>query len=82
MSKITFDINNQGKLTLEQKKHDGKVLLTTAFPKEGKMDVDEFYSKEISNGDFVMLLNYYTYVKKNNIRNSFINPCGTNTDER
>lgn len=82
MSIITFDINNQGKLTLEQKKHDGKVLLTTAFPKEGKMVVDEFYSKEVSNGDFVMLLNYYTYVKKNNIRNSFINPCGTNTDER
>ncbi|WP_368273574.1 hypothetical protein [Enterocloster bolteae] len=82
MSKITFDANNQGIISLEQIKHDGKVVLTTAFPKEGKMVVDEFCSKEISNGDFVMLLNYYTYVKKNNIRNSFINPCGTNTDER
>lgn len=82
MSKITFDVNNQGKLTLEQKKHDEKVLLTTAFPKEGKMEVDEFYSKEINNGDFVMLLNYYTYIKKNDIQNNFVNPHGKNTEER
>ena len=34
MSKITFDANNQGIISLEQIKHDGKVVLTTDFPKE------------------------------------------------
>ena len=67
MSKITFDANNQGIISLEQIKHDGKVVLTTAFPKEGKMVVDEFCSKEISNGDFVMLLNYDVGVKSPSI---------------
>lgn len=30
----------------------------------------------ISEGDFVMLMNYYRYVKDNNIQCDFINPNG------
>jgi hypothetical protein len=33
----------------------------------------------ISEGDFVMLMNYYRCVKDNNIQCDFINPHGINT---
>lgn len=45
MRKLTFDTNNGGILSVEQKKHDGSIQVSTG--------------EKISAGDFVMLLNYY-----------------------
>lgn len=67
---ISFDINNGGKLTLEQENHDGKIIV--------KRDGIECYS--ISPADMVMLLNLYQYTKTNNIQNDFINPSGKNRE--
>lgn len=62
MGKLTFDTNNCGILTVEQKEHDSYVQVSTG--------------EKISAGDFVMLLNYYRYVKNNDIQNDFINYWG------
>lgn len=62
MRKLTFDTNNGGILAVEQKKHDGSIQVSTG--------------EKISAGDFVMLLNYYRYVKNNDIQNDFINYWG------
>ena len=35
----------------------------------------------ISEGDFVMLMNYYSFVKDNDIYDEFINITGTNRKE-
>ena len=67
---ISFDVNNNGKLTLEQENHDGKIMV--------KRDGIECYS--ISPGDMVMLLNLYQYTKTNNIQNDFTNPAGKNRE--
>lgn len=64
---ITFDVNNGGKLALEQSKHDGVVTV--------KGCGDDF---AISPGDMVMLINYYRYVKDNDIQCDFINYDGKN----
>lgn len=68
MGKISFEVNNGGKLKISQEKHDGKV----------SVNVDENHGYYISSGDFVMLLNYYKYVKDNDIQNDFINFHGKN----
>ena len=62
MRKLTFDTNNGGILSVEQKKHDGSIQVSTG--------------EKISAGDFVMLLNYYSYVKNNEIQKDFINYWG------
>jgi hypothetical protein len=68
MRKISFDVNNGGKLEVCQTKHDGSIKVSTGENNE----------YNISAGDFVMLLNYYSYVKRNNIQNDFINYYGKN----
>lgn len=68
MRKISFDVNNGGKLEVCQVKHDGSINVSTGENK----------GYNISAGDFVMLLNYYSYVKRNNIQNDFINYYGKN----
>lgn len=68
MGKISFEVNNGGKLNVLQEKHDGKV----------SVNVDGNNGYYISSGDFVMLLNYYKYVKDNDIQNDFINFNGKN----
>lgn len=35
----------------------------------------------IDEGDFVMLINYYRYIKEYDIKNDFINRNGINNDE-
>lgn len=35
----------------------------------------------IDEGDFVMLINYYRYIKEYNIKNDFINRDGINNEE-
>nr|DAH45917.1 MAG TPA: hypothetical protein [Bacteriophage sp.] len=46
MGKISFEVNNGGKLKISQEKHDGKV----------SVNVDKNNGYYISAGDFVMLL--------------------------
>ena len=69
---ITFDVNNHGKVTLEQKAHDKSVTVTHG---NGNITI-------ISPGDFIMLLNIYNYIKNNDIQSDFINPYGKNTEDK
>ena len=69
---ITFDVNNCGKVTLEQKTHDKSVTVT-----HGNGNITTF-----SPGDFIMLLNIYNYIKNNDIQSDFINPYGKNTEDK
>ena len=68
MEKISFDVNNGGKLEIRQAKHDGNISVNTGEGSE----------YNISAGDFVMLLNFYKYVKDNDLQNDFINYHGKN----
>ena len=68
MGKITFNVNNGGKLEACQTKHGGRV----------SVNIGEREEYSISAGDFVMLLNFYKYVKNNDIQNDFINYYGKN----
>ena len=70
---ISFNINNQRKIAFMQSEHDNKVFVQ-AIDSKGNVE----YTKIISPCDFVMLYNLYVYTKENNIKNDFINPCGTN----
>ncbi len=67
---ISFDVNNGGKLTIEQNEHDKSMIV-----KHGNETQDT-----ISSGDFVMLLNLFFYIKQNDIQNDFINPHGKNRE--
>ena len=64
---LEFNTNNGRTLYLHQYAPDGNVIVTGA---------DNAYV--IPNGDFVMLLNLYRYVKDGDIQNDFINPNGKN----
>ena len=68
MQKLTYDVNNGGTLELIQRGHDGTVLTTGT----DSVSKTEF----IPNGDMVMLINFYRYIKDNDIQNDFINPNG------
>ena len=68
MEKISFNVNNGEKLEICQARHDGNISVNTG---EG----DKY---NISAGDFVMLLNFYKYVKDNDLQNDFINYHGKN----
>lgn len=75
MGNISFDTNNGRLLVIKQEEHDGKVTVE---------HLEKHYGKEsytISNGDFVMLINLYRYIKDNDIQNDFINPNGKNKEE-
>ena len=68
MRKISFGVNNGEKLNIYQDKQDGCV----------NVRIGENHGYNISAGDFVMLINYYKYVKDNDIQNDFINYHGKN----
>lgn len=68
---ISFNANNNQKIEISQFEHDDSVLVHTENSKG--IQINEY---EITNGDFVMLLNYYKFVKENNIQCDFINPYG------
>ena len=76
MNKISFDINNNEKIELVQREHDGKVLISYSDKEIENPDNLAF----ISPGDFVMLINYYRYIKRNDYQNDFINPTGKNRE--
>lgn len=71
---IVLDVNNGQTLFLSQVSKDGDTILDRWDG--NKME----YERSIPAGDMVMLLNFYRYVKDNNIRNDFINPEGVNKE--
>ena len=76
---IEVEINNNGKIRLSQTKAD-KVRNVIAL--EHIDDKGKIYRRDlISEGDFVMLMNYYCYVKDNDYKNVFINPDGLNEEK-
>ena len=76
IQKLTYSINNAGKLELVQRGHDGTVLIMDSSRENQK----ERKSNYISAGDMVMLINYYRYIIDNDIQNDFINPNGINCE--
>lgn len=74
---IKLKVNNNRIITVSQKDSDGiiKVEAITHDVEGGKMTE---LNNEITAGEMVMLLNYYSYVKGNNIQCDFINSNGTN----
>lgn len=71
---ISFEVNNGKTLSITQRMHNGTVLLWTS---DHDTHDEESY---IAPGDFVMLLNFYRYVKRHDIQNDFINPNGQNKE--
>lgn len=63
---IMFNVNNGGTLALQQSDTDKPVKVFSSN--------DESF--EIDPGEFVMLLNYYRHIKRNNLHCDFINPDG------
>lgn len=73
---IDIEINNNGIMKVEQTDSDkarGGVALMTIDEKGNVARRDL-----IDEGDFVMLMNYYMYVKDNDIKDDFINLEGKN----
>ena len=71
---MLFHTNNHGFLNVEQTTTDADVKVRT-----GINNIVE-HIEEISAGDFVMLINWYKYIKDNDIQNDFINPYGKNKE--
>ena len=68
---MTFDVNNGRILSMTQEEHDGWVTVHICNA-EGKKE----YGYKIDAPDFVMLWNFYRYIKENDINHDFINPNG------
>lgn len=65
MNTISFDVNNGRTMKLVQRQHDGKTLIEIDGPSglHENINDDEAF---ISPGDFVMLVNYYCFCKREN----------------
>lgn len=78
MNTLKFLVNNNGTMCISQNEIDGDITVHTFHNfndfAETKNDI------HISNGDMVMLINLYHYVKDNDIQNDFINPNGKNKE--
>lgn len=70
MNKLEFLVNNNGTMQLLQNKCDGDVII----------HMSDGEDMNISNGDMVMLINLYQYIKRYDIQNGFINPYGKNRE--
>ena len=69
---IEVEINNNGILRLSQTEVD---KLRKRIALEHIDNKGEVYRRDlISEGDFVMLMNYYCYEKDNDYKDDFINP--------
>lgn len=77
MSKLSYEINNGRTLELVQRQHNGSVLIvkTDASGNHESIPDNEAF---IPAGDMVMLINFYQYIKQNDIKHEFINPNGKN----
>ena len=71
IQKLKYNVNNGEKLELIQRGHDGTVLIS-----DNSMSQTEF----IPACDMVMLINFYRYIKDNDIQNDFINYHGKNQE--
>lgn len=80
MNKLTYFVNNNGTMEITQDKPDGKVIVHTFY--DSKDYSDTANDIEIPNGDMVMLVNLYQYIKRNDIQNDFINPYGKNREDK
>lgn len=67
---IKLSVNNGRTMELTQDTTDSKINVVTVNSDTKDNEYD------ISSGDMVMLLNYYRYVKINNVQCDFINPNG------
>lgn len=68
---ISFDVNNKQEILLTQANHNESVNVYTIDSNGNQIN-----EIKISNGDFTMLLNYYRYIKNNDLICDFINPNG------
>ena len=76
MSSIEVEINNEERLRVSQTEAD-KARCGIAL--ESIDHKGQVYRRDlIDEGDFVMLMNYYIYVKDNDIKDDFINLEGKN----
>ena len=76
MHYIAFEVNNHGTLFMQQTagvNHAVKVFTSYPFDVSGQHDEN---ACTIEPGEMVMLMNYYRYVKRNNLHCDFINPNG------
>lgn len=78
MNKLIYFVNNNGTMEIKQDKPDGKVIIHTFRNSNDFSDTTN--DIEISNGDMVMLINLYRYIKRHDIQNDFINPYGKNVE--
>lgn len=74
MNTLQFLVNNNGTLCLSQNEVDGAVTVHTFHDSNDFSDTTDDIT--ISNGDMVMLINLYRYVKDHDIQNDFIDPNG------
>lgn len=65
MNTISFEINNQRRMELLQREHDGHTLLIIKDV-EGNHESIPDEEAFIDPGDFVMLMNYYRLCKREN----------------
>lgn len=72
INRIEMEVNNGRIIQLAQQQIDGNITLTTYNKKSALVD----HEQNISASDMVMLINYYRYIKDNNIQCDFINPNG------
>lgn len=72
MQELHFSINNGRELDFTQYSYDGSVFVSAHDGLTCEYEI------EITPGDFIMLWNYYQYVKSNDIKCDFINPNGKN----
>lgn len=78
MNKLEFLTNNNGTMCLSQNKIDGDITVHTFHDFSDFLETKDDIT--ISKGDMVMLINFYHYVKENDIQNDFINPYGENKE--
>lgn len=76
---IEIDINNGGKLKVYQSEAD-KIRVGVSLE---QIDSNGNVARRdlIDEGDFVMLMNYYRYIKDYDIQDDFINVNGKNSRE-
>ena len=69
IQKLTYDKKKKKKMELIQRGHEWTVLIS---------DNAASKTEYIPAGDMVMLINFYRYIKDNDIQNDFINYNGKN----
>lgn len=70
---LTFKVNNNNLLILVQNELDGMVHVNRYTKEDGYNNLCH-----IPAGDMTMLINYYKFIKGNDIQCDFINPSGKN----